>query len=82
MQFLEWKCMNSAKDFFDVCSSWQYSSIGSNDGLAPARQEAIVWIYWRIYALLRLNELTDADMHTWSFHQITMHGACKDERYQ
>ena len=43
-------------------STLQYSSIGSDNGLAPSRRQAIIWIngsivYWRIYASLGLNEL-------------------------
>ena len=38
------------------------NSIGSDNGLAPNRWQAIIWIngylvYWRIYASLSLNEL-------------------------
>ena len=38
------------------------SSIGSDNGLAPNRRQAIIWTngdldYWRIYASLGLNEL-------------------------
>ena len=44
-------------------SNWQYSSIGSGNGLAPSRRQAIIWtddgiVYWRIYASLSLNDLT------------------------
>ena len=58
--FLEWKCRNFNGDFTGVCS--QYSSIGSDNGLALARLQAIIWTnlgmsYWRIYASLGLNEL-------------------------
>ena len=46
--------------FTEVCSqgsNWQYSSIGSDDGLAPTRRQAIIWtiadpIHWRMYAAL------------------------------
>ena len=44
--FLEWKCTNFDYNFTEVCS-WgsteQYSSIGSDNGLAPARRQAIIW---------------------------------------
>ena len=58
--------MNFNKDFTEVCSwgsSQQYSSIGSDNGLAPARRQAIIWTnddqaYWRIYGSLALNDLT------------------------
>ena len=44
-------------------SNEQYPSIGSDNGLAPTRRQAIMWanddmVYWRIYASLGLNELT------------------------
>ena len=43
-------------------SNQQYSVIGSENGLAPIRQQAIIWTndgigYWCIYASLDLNEL-------------------------
>ena len=42
-------------------SNWQYSIIGSDNGLAPIRRQAIVWtndglVWWHIYASLVLNE--------------------------
>ena len=42
--------------------NWQYSSIGSGNGLSPARRQAIIWSnddigWWRIFASLGLNEL-------------------------
>ena len=45
-----------------LVSNWQYGSIGSDNGLAPNRQQAIIWTndclgYWCIYASLSLNEL-------------------------
>ena len=51
--------------FTKVCSyrsNWQYSSIGSDNGLVPNRWQAIFWtngglVYWCIYASLGLNEL-------------------------
>ena len=44
-------------------SNLQYVIIGSDNGLAPKRRQAIIWtidglVYWRIYASLGLNELT------------------------
>ena len=43
-------------------SDWQYSSSGSDNGLAPHRRQAIIWtnadlIHWRIYAALGRDEL-------------------------
>ena len=38
--------MNIDKDFIEVCSQWsnqQYSSIGSDNGFVPTRQQAIIW---------------------------------------
>ena len=65
MHFLEWKCMNFTYDFTENCSSYanyQYSSIGSDNVLAPDRRQAIIWTNasptrWRIYAALRGTEL-------------------------
>ena len=48
------------ENFTEVCSyesNWQYPSIGSNNGWAPNRRQAIIWtnadpIHWCIYAAL------------------------------
>ena len=53
-------------NFTEVCpqgSNRQPSSIGLDNGLAPIRQQAIIWtnadpINWRIYATLGGDELT------------------------
>ena len=50
-------------------SDWQYGSIDSDNGLAPNRRQAIIWINdglvnWRIYASLDLNELSDGPSHS------------------
>ena len=42
---------------------WQYGSIGSDNGLALNRQQAIIWsnigmLYWCIYVSFSLNELS------------------------
>ena len=45
---------------FTVCfhgSNWQQTSVGSDDGLEPNRQQAIIWtndgiVHWQIYASL------------------------------
>ena len=47
-------------------SNWQYGSIGSDNGLAPNRRQAIIWtdvgmLYGRIYASPGLNELMFGD---------------------
>ena len=51
--------------FSQVCSSgpnWQWSSIGSSNGLVPNRWQAITWtngypVHWRIYVALGGDEL-------------------------
>ena len=56
--------MNFDWNFAEICtlwSNWQVC-IGSGNGLAPVRQQIIIWtidgmVYWRIYASLGLNEL-------------------------
>ena len=66
LHFLEWKWYNSDSNFTEICSqesNWWYDSIGSGNGLAPNRQQAIIWInadpiHWRIYAALGGDELT------------------------
>ena len=65
MDFLEWKLLNSRQIFTEIYSlgsNYPYSSIGSDNGLAPTRREAIIWsnicmLYRRIYASRRFNEL-------------------------
>ena len=57
--------MNFEWNFIEVYSegsNWQYSNIGSDNGLAPNRRRAIIWtnadpIRWRIYVALREDEL-------------------------
>ena len=42
MHFLKWKYLNSDWIFTEFCSqesNWQYSSTGSDDGLAPSRRQ-------------------------------------------
>ena len=60
MHFHEWKILYFDLNFTEICS-WgsnsQYSSIGSDNGLAPIRRQAIIWtkadiFHWRIYAAL------------------------------
>ena len=56
MHFLEWKLLNFEQDFTKICSlvsNWQYVSIGSDNGLASNRCQAIIWsnvcmLYWHI----------------------------------
>ena len=64
MLFIVWKCLNVDWNFTKVCSqasSWQYISIGLDDGLAPNRWQTIIWTNdvlgcRRMYAPLGLNE--------------------------
>ena len=66
IHFLEWKLLYFNSNFTEVCSqksNWQYASIGSDNGMAPNRRQAIIWdnavpIHWRIYAALGGEELT------------------------
>ena len=44
--FLERKLVYFDKIFIEICSpgsNWQYSSIGSDNGLAPTRRQTIIW---------------------------------------
>ena len=46
MNFREWKDLYFDLNFTEVCrygSNWQYVSIGSGNGLALTRQQAIIW---------------------------------------
>ena len=46
VHFLEWKYLISHKNFTEVCSAGSnqhYASIGSHNGLAPSRRQAIIW---------------------------------------
>ena len=56
------KKQNNNTEICSLGSNWQYGSIGSYNGLAPNRRQAIIWtnvsmLYWRINASLGLNEL-------------------------
>ena len=52
--------------FTEICSqesNWQKASIGSGNGLAPNRRQAITWtnadpVHWRTYAALGGDELS------------------------
>ena len=63
--FLEWRYFNFKWNFIEICSlgsSWQYVSIGLDNGLAPCRRQAIIWTsadpyHRRIYAALGGDEL-------------------------
>ena len=64
--FLKWKPFNFEQNFieiFSLQSNRQYLSIGSVNGLAPNRRQAIIWsnddpVHRRIYASPGVNELT------------------------
>ena len=54
-------------EFCSQWSSWQQNSIGSDNGLASNRPEAIIWtnadqIHWRTYAALWGDELSNTDL--------------------
>ena len=61
MKIFEWV-------FIEICflgSNWRYVSIGSDNGLAPSRRQAIIWtnvdpVHWRIYAALGGDELINS----------------------
>ena len=68
--FFKWKLLFSLDwNFTEVCfqrSNWQKAIIGSDNGLAPNRRQAIIWtngglVYGRIYASHGLNKLS----YTW-----------------
>ena len=64
--FLEWKLLYFfSLNFTEICyqrPNWQYTSIGSDDGLAPIKRQNILWtndglVYCRIYVSFGLEEL-------------------------
>ena len=73
VHFLEWKWENSDSNFTENCShesNWQYRSFGSGNGLAPNRQQAIIWtnadpLRWHIYAALGGDELISGNMNSY-----------------
>ena len=83
--FVEWKLSYFGSNFTEICSqgsNYQYTSIGSDDGLAPNRRPAFAWVigdlvYWRIYASLSLSELmsvNERDPHSFNICYI---GPCR-----
>ena len=61
-----WNFNSNLTEICSLGSNQQQSSIGSDNGLALIRQQAIIWAndglaYWCIYRSLGLNELTDDD---------------------
>ena len=65
IHFLYWNLMDFYSNFIEICSQGpnkQWDSIGSDNGLALNRWQAIIWtndglIWWPIYALFGLDEL-------------------------
>ena len=65
LTLLQWISFNFRHNFTEICFSWpnwQYGNVGSDNGLEPNRQQAIigsnvVTLYWRIYTSPDLNEL-------------------------
>ena len=69
MHFLEWNCMNFARDFTKFgfyCSKWLYSSIGSVNGLALTRRTWYkdVYQYHLIYKKIHQNLRYDMTLIT------------------
>ena len=62
MHFLEWKSLYFNSNFTEMCSQQpkcQYAGIGSENGVVPNRQQAIIWtkgalVYMRHLALMSL----------------------------
>ena len=77
MHFLEWKYVNFYWDFTEVCSQGsiqQYSSIGSDNGFAPTRRQAIIWTnVGMLHICGELGELTTSGRKSgWTFHINTL----------
>ena len=79
MYFLECKLWSSDSNLIEICSyesNWQWTSIGSGNGLAPNRRQAITWTiavpdHWHIYAVLGEDELNKSFMKaTWNISVI------------
>ena len=73
--FLNENVQVSVKISLKFVPIWQYPSFGSDDGLALARRQAIIWtndglVCWRICASLGLNELTKVNIPN-TFAKIT-----------
>ena len=66
MHFHEWKLLNFKKYFIETCSwesNWQYVFIGSDNGLALTRWQAIIWtndglVYWCIKYVCNLASMS------------------------
>ena len=69
IQIHQWKCFDFDKNLtkmYSLGSNQQHSNIGSDNGLAPNRQQAVIWtndglVYWCIYSSFCLNEFTLLD---------------------
>ena len=80
MHFHEWKLLYFDSNFTAVCSqgsTQQLVSIGSGNGLAPNRRQAITWtnaypVHWRIYAALLHGETTEEGNRRYFFHCPTV----------
>ena len=76
MHFREWKILYFDLNFTKVCPegcNWQCTSIGLDNGLAPNRQQAIIWtnadtIHWCLYAALGGDELNLFKGEMWCSH--------------
>ena len=55
---------SNSTEVYYLWSNWQSSSTGLDNGLVPARRQAIIWtngdpIHWHIYATLGADELKE-----------------------
>ena len=92
VHFLQRKLLKFEYNFTELCSggtNCQHGSICSDNGLPPNSLQAIIWtkvgmLYWRIYASLGHNELTDAETTSdWQEGQRpVIHECCVGIRYQ
>ena len=77
--FFVWKLFYLYENFIDICSlvsSWQYGTIGSDNGLTPKRRQFRIWtnngvVYWRKNASLDLNEITLRGLECPLFHVLS-----------
>ena len=65
-------------------SNWQYESIGSDNGLAPNKRQAIIWsnvimLYWRICATPRRLILFKSLQFIWRMGVVDQRITCNDE---
>ena len=80
MHFREWKILYLDWNFTEVCSQesyWQQHSTGSDNGLAPNKQQAIIQtnadlIHWCIYAALGGDEIIDTVSYHYNAVQYNM----------